>query len=189
MKVSREQVAENRRSILDAASRLFRSKGFEAVTVAEVMKAAGLTHGGFYGHFKSKDDLIAQTLAHVLDAKEEPEIDLADYAARYLAPEHRDDLAGGCAMAGLAAEVIRQAPEAREAMTVGLRRQLNRLSRSASGDSAAEARQDAIGTWAAMVGAVILARLVDDPKLSDELLEQTRSWIGKKKAKESTRLI
>ena len=68
MKVSREQVAENRRRILDAASRLFRGNGFEAVTVAEVMKAAGLTHGGFYGYFKSKDDLIAETLAHALAA-------------------------------------------------------------------------------------------------------------------------
>lgn len=66
MKVSREQMAENRRRILDAASRLFREKGFDAVSVAEVMKAAGLTHGGFYGHFSSKDDLIAQTLAHAL---------------------------------------------------------------------------------------------------------------------------
>ncbi|TKB51841.1 MAG: helix-turn-helix transcriptional regulator, partial [Mesorhizobium sp.] len=68
MKVSREQMAENRRRILEVASRLFRDKGFDAVSVAEVMKAAGLTHGGFYGHFNSKDDLIAQTLAHVLAA-------------------------------------------------------------------------------------------------------------------------
>ncbi|NWC97078.1 TetR/AcrR family transcriptional regulator, partial [Pseudomonas sp. IPO3779] len=62
MKVSREQVAQNRVNILEAASRLFRAKGYEAVTVAEVMKAAGLTHGGFYGYFASKDDLVAQSL-------------------------------------------------------------------------------------------------------------------------------
>ncbi len=104
MKVSREQVAENRRKILDAASRLFRARGFEAVTVAEVMKAAGLTHGGFYGHFKSKDDLIAQTLAHVLAAGAEGERNLASYAAQYLTPDHRDDLAGGCPTAALGAE-------------------------------------------------------------------------------------
>ena len=64
-----ERVAENRRKILEAASRLFRARGFEAVTVAEIMQAAGLTHGGFYGHFKSKDDLIAQTLADALWAQ------------------------------------------------------------------------------------------------------------------------
>src|SRR5258706_9829311 len=124
MKVSREQVAENRRKILDAASRLFRARGFEAVTVAEVMKAAGLTHGGFYGHFKSKDDLIAQTLAHVLAAGAEGERNLASYAAQYLTPDHRDDLAGGCPTAALGAETIRQAPEARAAMTASMRRQI-----------------------------------------------------------------
>ena len=65
MKVSREQVAENRRTILKAASRLFRERGYESVTVAEIMKAAGLTHGGFYGYFASKDELIAGALADV----------------------------------------------------------------------------------------------------------------------------
>ncbi|MEA2780043.1 MAG: TetR/AcrR family transcriptional regulator, transcriptional repressor for nem operon [Rhodospirillaceae bacterium] len=179
MKVSREQVAENRRKILEAAGRLFRARGFEAVTVAEVMKAAGLTHGGFYGHFESKDDLIARTLAHLLAAGSAAEDDLARYAASYLAPRHRDDLAGGCPTAALGAETIRQAPEARAAMTAGLRRQIERLSRGAPGAGAAEKRQAAIGSWAAMVGAVILARLSDDPRLSDQVLAETRSWIGK----------
>ena len=183
MKVSREQVAENRRSILEAASRLFRSCGFEGVTVAEVMQAAGLTHGAFYGHFKSKDDLIAHVVAHVFETGAQTEIDLADYAASYLAPAHRDNLGGGCPTAGLGAEVIRQAPEAREEMTVGVRRHIERLSRGAPGRSAAEARQTAIGSWAAMLGALILSRLVIDPKLSDELLEQTHSWIRKNDTK------
>src|SRR5882762_4442654 len=98
MKVSREQVAENRRRILEAASRLFRERGFDAVSVAEVMKAAGLTHGGFYGYFKSKDDLIAQTLAELINRGQVGDRDLAQYAAAYLAPEHRTNLAGGCAV-------------------------------------------------------------------------------------------
>lgn len=180
MKVTREQVAENRRKILEAAARLFRARGFEAVTVAEVMKAAGLTHGAFYGHFRSKDDLIAQALAHVLGATAAEEIDLPGYAAWYLTRRHRDDLAGGCPVAGLGAETIRQAPEARAAMTAGLRRQLDRLSRHAPGASAAERRRAAVGSWAAMVGAMILARMSDDPKLSDEVLAQTRAWIDRK---------
>jgi TetR/AcrR family transcriptional regulator, transcriptional repressor for nem operon len=66
MRVSNEQVMENRRTILDAAGRLFRERGFEAVTVAEIMKAAGLTHGGFYGYFESKDELIVEALAEAL---------------------------------------------------------------------------------------------------------------------------
>ena len=138
MRVSRKQVAENRRRILEAAGRLFRAKGFEAVTVAEVMQAAGLTHGGFYGHFSSKDDLIAQTLAHALLAGENrqrsrAEIDLARYAAGYLSPRHRDDLAGGCPTAGLGAETIRQSPEARAAMTAGLRRRIELPERGRAG--------------------------------------------------------
>lgn len=178
MKVSREQVTENRRKILDAASRLFRERGFEAVTVAEVMKAAGLTHGGFYGHFKSKDDLIAQTLAHVLPADASAEVNLARYAAAYLAPRHRDDLSGGCPTAGLAAETIRQSPDARAAMTCGLKHQIEIFARTAPGETEAERRRAAIGAWSAMVGAVILARISDDPALSDEVLEETRAWIS-----------
>src|ERR1700738_2117266 len=134
MKVSREQVAANRQTILEAGGRLLRAHGFERVTVADVMKAAGLTHGAFYGHFKSKDDLIAQTLAHVLTATEAAD-DLASYGAWYLTPGHRDDLAGGCPVAGLGAETIRQAPEARAAMTAGLRRRIEHMSRSAGANA------------------------------------------------------
>ncbi|MDR3511905.1 MAG: helix-turn-helix domain containing protein [Caulobacteraceae bacterium] len=177
MKVSREQVAENRRRILASASRLFRERGFEAVTVAEIMKAAGLTHGGFYGYFKSKDDLIAHALADVFTAAPAADADLAAYAANYLTPAHRDDRAGGCPTAGLAAETIRQSPEARAAMTAGLRRQIDQLSRKAPGATPAEQRRAAIGGWAAMVGALILARMSEDPRLSEEVLAQTRAWI------------
>jgi TetR/AcrR family transcriptional repressor of nem operon len=179
MRVSREQVAENRHKILEAASRLFRARGLEAVTVAEVMKAAGLTHGGFYGHFRSKDDLIVQTLAHVLTSSMVGDIDLAEFATGYLSPRHRDNLAGGCATAGLGAETIRHTPAARAAMTAGLRRQIESLAQGAPGVTAAEKRQVAIGSWAAMVGAVILARVSDDPQLSDEILAATRAWISR----------
>ncbi len=126
---------------------------------------------------------IPQTLAHAILAgverqRSRTEIDLARYATSYLSPSHRDDLAGGCLTAGLAAETIRQAPEARAAMTAGPRRRVELLSKGAPGASAAEKRRAAIGSWAAMVGAVILARLSDDPGLSDDVLEETRAWIG-----------
>jgi TetR/AcrR family transcriptional repressor of nem operon len=178
MKVSREQVAENRRTILEAASRLFRERGYESVTVAEIMKAAGLTHGGFYGYFASKDELIAGALADVLSKRPEPTGDLADFAAGYLSAAHRDNRAGGCPTAALAAETIRLAGEPRTEMTAGVKRQIARLSRIVPGQTDVQKRQAAIGSWAAMVGAMILARVSDDPALSAEILEQTQSWLA-----------
>ncbi|MEI9991606.1 MAG: helix-turn-helix domain-containing protein [Rhizomicrobium sp.] len=183
--MSREQVAQSRRTIVEAAGRLFRERGFAAVTVAEIMKAAGLTHGGFYGYFKSKDDLIAQALAEALSSAAGPSGDLADYAAKYLSPAHRDNLAGGCAMAALASETIRQDGRARAAMTAGLKRQIEDLSRAAAGANPADRRRAAIGSWAAMVGAVILARMSDDPRLSGDILDQTRAWLVAKDRKPS----
>ncbi|MCV9937133.1 TetR/AcrR family transcriptional regulator [Boseaceae bacterium BT-24-1] len=177
MKVSREQMVENRLRILEAAGRLFRDKGFDAVSVAEVMKAAGLTHGGFYGHFTSKNDLIAQTLAHVLAANTGEGGDPRAYLDDYLSPRHRDNYAGGCPTAGLAAAVRLQTPAARAVMTEGLRSQIDRLGKALPELDAADKRRAAIGSFAAMVGAVILARSIDDPTLSDEVLEQTREWI------------
>jgi TetR/AcrR family transcriptional repressor of nem operon len=177
MKVSREQVAENRRNILEAAGRLFRAKGYEAVTVSEVMKAAGLTHGGFYGYFASKDDLVAQSLAHVFSTAVPAGADLAGYVTQYLSAAHLKDCAGGCPMAGLASETSRQAPEARAQMTGSLRRQIGRLSQSMPGASVEEKRRAATGSWAAMVGAMVLARVSDDPQLADEVLSDTREWL------------
>ena len=179
MKVTREQMAEHRRTILEEASRLFRAKGFDSVTVAEVMQAAGLTHGGFYGHFKSKDELIAATLAHTLVPNPAP-VDFAGFTKRYLSPRHRDDLAGGCPTAGLGPETIRQSPEARAAMTEGLRTTIERLSGDAPGARAEARRRAAIGSWCAMVGAVVLARISDDPALSNEMLSETRAWMEAK---------
>ena len=179
MRVTREQMAEHRRKILESAGKLFRAKGFEAVTVAEVMQAAGLTHGGFYGHFKSKDDLVAETLAQAFKPGKSSG-DLAAFTRSYLSPKHRDDFAGGCSTAGLAAETIRQAPAARTAMTAGLRQTIERLSLQAAGETGAARRRAAIGPWAAMVGALVLARASDDLKLSDEILSEVRAWLEEK---------
>ncbi|AOH87173.1 transcriptional regulator (plasmid) [Sphingomonas panacis] len=178
MRVSREQMAENRGRILEAAGHLFREKGFEAVTVAEVMKAAGLTHGGFYGHFTSKDDLIAQALGRSLEIGVEGEVGLEAYIDSYLAPQHRDNPGTGCTTAGLAAETRHQSEMVRSTMTTGFRTQIDRLSQACAGETEADRRRAAIGTWATMVGAVILARAIDDPALSDEVLQQSRAWIA-----------
>lgn len=177
MRVTREQMAEHRRRILEAAGRLFRERGFESVTVSEVMGAAGLTHGGFYGHFRSKDELIAEALAAALAPGEAPCPTLADFADAYLTPRHRDNRAAGCPTAALATEAIRQTAAARSTITAALRRHVDQLASSAPGTSAAARRRAAIGSWSAMLGAVILARLYDDPALSDEVLRETRAWI------------
>jgi TetR/AcrR family transcriptional repressor of nem operon len=181
MRVSREQVAENRKTILEAAGRLFRERGYESVTVAEVMQAAGLTHGGFYGYFESKDALIAAALGDVLGRAGGPGDDLAGYVKRYLSPRHRDNRAAGCAVSALAAETGRLEGGARAEMTDALRRQIERIGRLAQGQTEAEKRRAAIGTWAAMVGAMILARVSDDAALSDEVLAATRGWLEGRK--------
>lgn len=177
MRVTREQMAENRRRILDAASHLFREKGFDAVSVVEVMKAAGLTHGGFYGHFTSKDDLIAQAIAHVLTGDAKGMGNLQALLDTYLSPFHRDNAAGGCPTAGLASDIRHQTTAARSAMTEGIRSQINRIGAALPEAGAAEKRRAAIGSWAAMVGAVIIARAIEDEALSNEVLDQTRAWI------------
>lgn len=177
MRVSRQQVLENKRTILEAAGRLFRERGFDAVTVTDVMKSAGLTHGGFYGYFKNKDDLIAQTLAELQGEAEPLSADLAALAEQYLSPEHRDNFACGCPVAALASETIRQPGSARAEMTAGLKRQIERLSQVAPGAGQAHRRRAAIGSWAAMVGALILARMSDDSELSNEVLSETRAWL------------
>lgn len=178
MKVNREQVAKNRKAILVAASRLFREKGFQAVTVAEIMKAADLTHGGFYGHFKSKDDLIAQSLAHALKPDTDPEFDFHAFIDGYLSPRHRDNIADGCPIAALASETRHQTPEACETMTKGVQARVEQMSNVLPAKDADEKRRAAIGSWAAMVGAIILARAADDSTFSDEILQQTHAWIN-----------
>jgi TetR/AcrR family transcriptional repressor of nem operon len=179
MKVSREQVAENREAILRAAGRLFRDRGFEAVGVAEIMSAAGLTHGGFYGHFKSKDDLIAQTLSHLLE-KAKRDVDFATFVETYLSADHRDKAATGCPTAALAAAIPKQSQSARAAMTQAQSAVIERLSKKVEGRGAAARRRAAIGSWSTMVGAMILSRSVDDPELADEILEEARAWISAK---------
>ena len=176
MKVSREQMAENRSRILTEAGRLFREKGFEAVSVAEVMKAVGLTHGGFYGHFRSKNDLIAHAIGHAAGSQSATD-GIDAWIDAYLSRPHRDHSGLGCPTAALAGLMRQQAPEARASMARVLAEQIDSLADVMPGADAAERRLAAIGSWSAMVGALILARSVDDPALADELLTETRAWI------------
>lgn len=181
MKVSREQMAQNRDRILTEAGRLFREKGFDAVSIAEVMKAAGLTHGGFYGHFRSKDDLVAHAIGHAgIDTSEAG--GLGRWIDSYLSPSHRDNPEHGCLTAALAGLMRNQSPEARAAMAHQLAAQIERFTAAMPETVQPQRRRAAIGSWAAMVGALILARAIDDPALSHEILTETRHWICEKNA-------
>ena len=178
MKVSRDQVAAHRTRILAAAGRLFRLRGFDDVTVAEVMKNAGLTHGAFYGHFPSKEALIAEAVGQALapaaaDAKARKPV--AAYADGYLSPRHRDDRGSSCPFSCLGTEAARGSADLRRGMTQSVRRQVDRFSGEAKGKTAHEKRRAAIAAWSAMVGAMVLARIVDDDELSREILTETRA--------------
>jgi len=188
MKVSREQAAQNRERILDAAARLFRERGFEGIGVADTMKAAGLTHGGFYGHFSSKEDLIAQACARAFSRSHQrwsrragstPDDPLSSIIRSYLTPRHRDDPGTGCALAALGPDVARHGPGVRRAVTEGLRSAFNLLSGLVPGKSEAARRQKAIGTYASLVGAMIMARAVGDPALSQEILDAVRAFVSR----------
>src|SRR4051812_38748026 len=130
MKVSREQAAENRERILDVAAQLFRERGFDGIGVADLMKAAGLTHGGFYGHFSSKEDLVAQACARALTrsldnwnrlADRAPDSPLSAITNSYLSTRHRDQPGAGCTLAALGPDISRQNPSVRRTVTEGVR--------------------------------------------------------------------
>jgi TetR/AcrR family transcriptional regulator, transcriptional repressor for nem operon len=187
MKVSREQVQRNREQILAAAARLFRERGFEGVSVAEVMQAAGLTHGAFYGHFESKEALMREALAHwgasapaaaaAARGKRAETQSVKDFADSYLSTRHRDNPGGGCAVAGLGAEAARGSAELRATLTETVKREIERFSAASPGKTATQRRRAALTSYATMVGAIVIARVVDDEKLSQEILATTRKSI------------
>jgi TetR/AcrR family transcriptional repressor of nem operon len=177
MKVTRERAAANREKIVEVASGLFRTHGFDGIGVADIMKGAGLTHGGFYGHFESKDDLAAEACARALGRNQwdawmdvPPERRLEGLVRSYLTPRHRDDRAHGCLFAALGSDIVRQPRAVRRAFTEGFRSRIETLRRLVPGRSAAARREKALATLAGLVGALILSRAVDDPGLSEEIL-------------------
>jgi TetR/AcrR family transcriptional regulator, transcriptional repressor for nem operon len=183
MRVSRKKAAENRERILDAASSLFRAKGFGGIGVAHIMKSAGLTHGGFYAHFGSKDDLIEEACRRstaraaanwqriVNEAPDKPHTALLDH---YLTASHRDEPGKGCAFAALGADTGRAGPAVRKAYAEGLRPLLDILTNALPGFSKTPRRRKAVAAMATLVGALTLARAVDDEALSNEILEAVR---------------
>jgi len=179
MRVSREQAAENREKIITAAAKLFREKGFDGIGVADLMKAAGLTHGGFYGHFSSKEDLMAQACERAVDellaAGEARRSATSDspyvaFLKNYLSLEHRDQPGAGCLVAALGAEAARQNKTVRSAFTQAQRRLLAALIDIIPGANKKRARENALVTLSMLVGAQTIARALDDEAVSQEVL-------------------
>lgn len=190
MKVSREQAAENRERILEVAARLFRERGYEGISVADLMNQAGLTHGGFYGHFPSKEDLMAEastrafqdTMQTWSEALESDAPDpLADIAHTYLSTLHRDHAGNGCVVAALAIDASRQGPKVQHALTEGLRQHIDMLAQMVPGKTAAQRQEKALATYASFIGALVLARAVDDPALSKDFLRAVEASVQKGK--------
>ncbi|KAA0677139.1 TetR/AcrR family transcriptional regulator [Roseomonas genomospecies 6] len=191
MKVSKEKAAENRTAIVKAAGRLFRERGFDKVGVAEITKAAGLTHGGFYGHFASKDALAAEAceaaFAEALDrlpaVEESPEGALDSFLTGYLSERHRDQPDAGCPMAAFAGDVARQDPAVRERFGAGVVRFFDVIEArlpDREGEGAADRRARAVAIVSALIGGMALARATAqaNPELSAEILESLRRQLG-----------
>jgi TetR/AcrR family transcriptional repressor of nem operon len=184
MRYPKEHKARTRQKIVETAARAFREKGLEGVGVADLMASAGLTHGGFYAHFDSKEALVEAACRHGVAAT----IETLDFRARqappgeglrtivrtYLSRSHRDDAARGCIMPSLAGEIARRAPETRKAFTDQLRAFATVIARQLAEPDAAARERRALAIAAGLVGAIALARSVDDPALSDAILEAAR---------------
>ena len=184
MKVSREQMAINRERLLDIASRLFRERGFDGVSVAEVMQEAGLTHGGFYGHFASKEALAAEAATHALmqtanrwkaTLENRGMEGLEPLLNAYLSQRHIDHPGAGCAIAALGPELSRQSEPVRAAFAAELENLIDALASFLPGADAAGRRTRALALMAQMVGAIVLARAFGRSVLAAEILEAVRA--------------
>ena len=193
MRLPRGEREKNRRQILEAAGRLFRSRGFDGVGVADLMKAAGFTHGGFYNHFSSKEELeaeasaagIAQATAGLARTLGEPRAGgWSGYLREYLSKAHRDDPAGGCTLGALAADAGRKGPEVQARFAEAIEAVAALLEKELAGKARkgrpAQRRARALQLISGLIGALALARAVADadPALSDEILAANRRGLG-----------
>ncbi|MFL9933070.1 TetR/AcrR family transcriptional regulator [Paraburkholderia sp. RL18-103-BIB-C] len=193
MGVSRQQAIENRQAIVAAAEKLFRERGVDAVGLAELMKAAGFTQGGFYNHFKSKDALVAAVMdkamedggdafASIIEGARSADADpVRQQIQWYLSPEHRANIDAGCPLSGFVGDARRLGEVARSAYAEGLAgnfEQFTRVIEETSG-SKEGSRRKAITLFSQMVGTLLLSRAVADidPALADEILDEGRQHL------------
>lgn len=174
---SPEHKEATRRRMIETAGRRFKSDGIDGSGIATLVADAGLTNGAFYGHFDSKDDLVASVVAQqiadqvtVVDALPTGSASIDAYLREYLSPAHRDDPAGGCPSAALLDEIGRCGETTREAYTDGARSMVEAISRHLDHSNAQQTDERAIGIFALLVGSLQLARAVTDAELSDRIL-------------------
>jgi TetR/AcrR family transcriptional regulator, transcriptional repressor for nem operon len=175
MRVSKEKAAENRERILSEGARLFREHGLSGIGVDALTDAAGLTHGSLYSQFGSKERLAAEALSHAARTSSARMSDagtLDDYITRYLSADHRKRRGDGCVIAALAGEIPRQGAAIRNSFTDALRAITKQIAGLLPGRRRSE--DEALAIVATMVGALTLARAVDDAQLSDRILAAAR---------------
>lgn len=187
MKKSKAETAETRQKIVETASRLFRDDGIHATGLADVMTAAGLTHGGFYRHFDSKDQLVAEafcsgsdalydTVEAVIGTKTGPRA-LKAVVDNYLDEDHKDNPGSGCAFASMGIELARADEETRAAVSRAFVRLADAIAKHMPDKKPQAAQSDALFMLSAMIGALTMARAVNDPKLSATILRAAKTHL------------
>ena len=186
MRVSRTQAAENRQTVINVASRLFREHGFDGIGLKDLMKGAGLTQGAFYKQFASKDDLAAQASRRAMAsafnrfsaaAAANPDDPLGAVIALYLSTEHREERMDGCPVAALGSDAARQGADVKASFEAGIREYLEMLGSWVGGADNDEAGGKAKAILSTMVGAVLLSRVVNDPDLAQAFLDAATDQI------------
>jgi TetR/AcrR family transcriptional repressor of nem operon len=187
MRYSREHKLETHARIVKKASVRLREKGAHGVGVADLMKEAGLTHGGFYAHFDSREALVIEAFAHAMDRSTDrwrklaeqtaPDKRLATIVDSYLTPVHRDDPGHGCAVPTLGAEIARESPRTRKAFAAKLEQMIDMLAEQIPDIPRKAARKQAMGILATMMGTLVLARVAGNGEFSDEILGAGREAV------------
>ncbi len=182
---SQEDKRGNHERIVSIAARQFRERGIDGASIADLMKEAGLTHGGFYKHFASRDELVLEAMQHAFDSSARQQgsgaptgkLTFASLVEAYLSPRHRDDPGTGCAVAALASDVGRAGRDVRSAYTGQVRRSIDALRHLSGADDDPDGRRASVVALCVMAGALGLARAVDDDALSREVLESASQFL------------
>src|SRR5881392_3208913 len=187
MRYSKEHKLETHARIVKKASVRLREKGAHGVGVADLMKDAGLTHGGFYAHFDSREALVIEAFGYAMDraterwrkvAEQTPaDKRLSTIVESYLTPLHRDDPGNGCAIPALGAEIARESPKTRKAFAAKLDQMIEMIAAQVPVMPHKAARKRALGTLATMMGTVVLASIAGNGVFSDEILGAGRAAV------------
>jgi TetR/AcrR family transcriptional repressor of nem operon len=187
MRYSKDHKQETHARIVKKASVRLREKGAHGIGVADLMKEAGLTHGGFYAHFDSREALVIEAFGYAMDRSTErwrklaedtpPERRLAIIADSYLTRTHRDDPGHGCAVPALGAEIARESPKTRKAFAARLEQMIDMLADQIPDVPRKAARKQAMATLATMMGTLVLARVAGSGEFSDEILDAGREAV------------